>query len=440
MRLALCFLLLASASCARAVEPRGSPSRPPPVEPGSYEVISNTPLKAHLQAGGRTVDVHGQMSVYVHYSPKEALAGRIELRTLSVVFFGVPQEQISGKPFKPKDGSLSFTLPVTQEQRPRFVKYSRDSHVVDDDVAVAAHFTQLDELLPPVTQKGDPEAVGSQDALAPTTVPGRIRLHFALGGAPSELVQEVGKGKISGDADFKELTRNSVRIPGFTVSIPDPDSDVTAGASGQTRVARALCIRPIVLSAGAANDPTGLTLDDDVTQAKELWEKTGAVKLEVRDTVSFANDAFKVLETGQSPTAEVKPLRAEHTDPDCVEVYFVRDFIPTNFNFGATTSSPGTPDAQVIIAEHRAAGMLPDGTVLAHELGHVMGLGHPRFPNGLMKASAGTLMCDAKAGKTRPSKNSEKNLDLIQLNNALGSLQLVPLKLPDCLADCGTCP
>jgi hypothetical protein len=438
------WLSLAAAAMLTVGCSRGAATAPPAraaEEPGSYEVISNAPLEADLQAGGKTVKVRGQMSLYVHYVPSEAAKGQIEVRTLDVTFFDVPQEVLSGRP--PKHGRsaglLSFSLPIGEEPKPRMLKYAGGNHSISGNVEMAAHFTQLDELLPPVRPK---EYDG--DYLVSRTITGHFQLNVLLGGAPPELKREPGRGDFSGTAAFPAFESNGVRIREFTVTIPDPPVQTVSGPAGPTRVVRQMCVQPVSIRTSSSDpDPTGKTLPTLMAKAQMEWQDKAAVRFDVRPVQTVQGTAFKTLMTGQASSEDL--LLNQMDDQHCIEVFFIEDFIPANFYFGANTYAPAQPDAKVIVAEaphdHNGQVLPIDPLVLAHELGHVMGLGHPLRAGGLFKSSNGTLMCAAKAGHARPTNNSLANIE--HISNGLTSLQLQTTTAPpDCAGNpnCGTCP
>jgi hypothetical protein len=78
---------------------------------------------------------------------------------------------------------------------------------------------------------------------------------------------------------------------------------------------------------------------------------------------------------------------------------------------------------------------------LAHELGHVVGIGHPVMPLGLFKASTNTVMCTSSAISSHPERNSADNL--AHVGNPLFTFKLAPKpQPPSCQnsSDCGACP
>jgi hypothetical protein len=417
-----------------------TPARPLQ-EPGSYEVISNAPLEADLQAGGKLVKVRGQMSLYVHYVPSEAARGQIEVRTLDITFFDVPQEALSGRP--PRRGRsmglLSFSLPLEEESKQRWLKYVPGNHSISGDITMAAHFTQLDEVLPAVRPKED-----DGDYLVSRTIPGQFHVNVLLGGAPPELSRRPGQGDFSGTATFPAFASNGVRIPEFKITIPDPPIETLSGPTGPTRVVRQLCLQPVsIKTSDSDTDPTGESLATLLNNAQMQWQEKAAVVFDVQPVRTVKGSTFKTLLTGQ--TGNEDGLLSQVDEQHCIEVFFIEDFIPANFYFGANSYAPAQPDAKVIVAEkprdHNGHVLPLDPLVLAHELGHVMGLGHPLRAGGLFKSSSGTLMCAAKAGHPRPTNNSLANIQ--HLSNGLTSLQLQMTTAPaDCAGNptCGACP
>ena len=173
--------------------------------------------------------------------------------------------------------------------------------------------------------------------------------------------------------------------------------------------------------------------------ANEQWHKADVV-FEVRDWRTLHKSQYKVLQE-----SEEDDLLDEVQVDDCVEVFFVDKFDPSDNHGGGVTFGVGTASTQIISSDENADHGI-DLTHLAHELGHAMALHHPEqgfptatFPN-IFDGSTGTLMCPSGFMNDNPAVNSQDNAD--NINNDLFRFSLKFISPgPDCTddADCGSC-
>ncbi|MEP6844392.1 MAG: DUF4157 domain-containing protein [Panacibacter sp.] len=162
-------------------------------------------------------------------------------------------------------------------------------------------------------------------------------------------------------------------------------------------VARTVNLQPVFIRCGAADpDPTGGSYFDLLTKANEIWSKLG---------VTFTTSSPVIIDdcvskTSGTTNAEQSALGVLHTGPG-VEVVFVDNDIANAG--GASTLSAGN-GSNVVLSDF---GTSP--TLLAHELGHVLGLNHPPA-----NADAGTIMEPSGSHSVaNPERNTLANAGFI---------------------------
>lgn len=395
--------------------------------------VANIPIQGTLEAK-QTASLKGNMSLYFEVSPEQLRAGTINVRQFNIAFFGVPQAAISGREAAVKNGVLGMTTPGGAQ-----IRYDAQTQTAAGEIPVQVHFAQLDELFPPQIIKG---GNGEDDFAVSRTIRGRVKFQIkfteSLGDALSKAGQARGRinAQASAEVEVEPLRDTRYAIGGFRMRIVEAPALVEIGTLLRFEAAQRLCIQPVRIRANA-NDPaqTGAGLAFGMPGANTQWNKADVV-FQVRDWMTVTNAALKVATEGAEETA----IRASVNVDDCIEVFFVENFDPVSLHGGGATWSSGTANAKIITSDGNAVGGI-DFTHLAHELGHVVFMGHPGNAFGMFDPSTNTLMCPSGWRRDNPTRNSRDNA-----NHVANPLFTFALKAvtpgPDCTAsaDCGRCP
>jgi len=141
---------------------------------------------------------------------------------------------------------------------------------------------------------------------------------------------------------------------------------------------RRLTIQPVGFRSTATDaSPSGNTAAAQFATAATVWGKA-CVDLQVASTLLITDAALKT-------SSDLAAIRASHTDadPNVIEVFFVANSLPSIG--GGSAGAIGVASCKPVIAEPNSG----NPVLLAHELGHVLGLLHPGTGTN---SDAGTVM------------------------------------------------
>ncbi|HKR00779.1 MAG TPA: hypothetical protein VJT09_08900 [Pyrinomonadaceae bacterium] len=402
-------------------------------------LVANVPVEARLRTKAAGSSLKGNMSLHLETSADQLKGGTITVRQFNLVFPAAPQAELSGREPKSKVRNDLLGVSIPASEREVQLRYDSRTQTASGEIPVQVHFPQLDELFPPVFVKDPTE----EDFAVSRTQRGSLKLELKFAEPLDRSVASTPRsdkgGRASASASVQlevyPLEDRGIAVPGYRLEL-SPTIRFDIGILVILEVANRLCLQPVRIRNNAADpSPTGAGLAFGMPGATTQWNKAD-VAFTVRDWMTVTNSALKVATSG----AEEDQIRASVNVADCIEVFFVENFSPESLHGGGATWSSGTASAKIISSDGNATFGV-DLTHLAHELGHVISMGHPGSPNGLFDSSRNTLMCPSGWHNDNPKRNSLDNKN--HVSNPLFTFALkVKTPGPDCTnnGDCGSCP
>lgn len=401
---------------------------------GVASMVATVPVEATLQVKSGKLPLKGRVSVLLEVSPAALKRGAITVRQFNLVFPDAPQAAITGKRQNPT-GPLGMSIRPSENAQ---LKYDSKSQTASGEIPVQAHFPQLDELFPPEFVKDDRES----DFAVSRTQRGLLKLELRFAEPPDKALERATKAKAanlvatgSAGIELEPIRDRGISVPGYRVDL-QVRWPFEIGPILWFEVANRLCLQPVRIRSSASDpSPTGLGLAFGMPGANTQWNKADVV-FTVRSWMTVTNSALKVATGG----AEEDSIRASVNVGDCIEVFFVENFSPVSLHGGGATWSSGTANAKIISSDGNATFGV-DLTHLAHEIGHVIFMGHPGNPFGLFDPSTNTLMCPSGWHNDNPKRNSRDNA--LNVANPLFTFALKSISAgTDCNSsgDCGACP
>ena len=434
---------------------RGQQEAPP------FQAVVGHAIRSQVTVNNRSLELVGRLNLHLVASEQELAQNVVRVGGLNLAYFGVPMQPFTGVPQRPlgDDGTgvLSALLPAVQRMQvfhglvPGYaLLYGQWEGVVE--------LSQLGDLQQSMVGVGDQKdavfaAPTQQATIYLLVVLSEEDLKPGRGGGRGDpgILQSVGSSFVA--FATQGLTLNNVRVPPYVVSqqafIPFKFDFTWIPFEAVRRI----CVQPVRIGRIKIEggwpfpffsiDLTGKGFPFGQPGADTQWRK-GDVIFEWRPWKTIWKPAYFTLDIAAGEDAL---LRAEVSDPDCIETFFVDEFDTASTWGGGATFSSGLASAKVISSDDNTEPVCPGGacnrTHLAHELGHVLTLCHPGGGCGvayMAPGTTGTLMCPSGFTADNPRRNSVANEN--NVNNPLFQYLFAPLgPSPDCTnnADCGAC-
>ncbi len=164
---------------------------------------------------------------------------------------------------------------------------------------------------------------------------------------------------------------------------------------------RELTVQPVFLAAATGTPPTGADFYPGLTRANELWGRC-CVEFVAKCPMYVDEQDWRV-----ATEAEARDFKDSRDVSDAVEVFIVEELDPVDLWGGGATFGSGTAAAKVVSTDNQ----LPlNQNHLAHELGHVLGLGHPGdTTDSLVDGCVGSVMEPSGFFADNPGVQCEDN-------------------------------
>jgi len=398
-------------------------------------LIANASVEAKLRVKSGDLPLKGRISMHLETSPDQLKQGVITVRQFNLVFPDAPQAAISGREPKSKERTGPLGMSVPASEKSVRLRYDSQSQTVSGEIPVQVHFPQIDEIYPPEFVKDNRES----DFAVSRTQRGRVKVEIKLAESLDKASARASRrqpARLEGSGSAQIEVESLGDISSYRVELLPARWIIDIGPWIWFESASRLCIQPVRIRSSASDaSPTGAGLAFGTPGANTQWNKADVV-FQVRPWMVVTNAALKVATSG----AEEDTIRASVSVADCIEVFFVQNFDPVSLHGGGATWSSGTANAKIISSDGNATFGV-DLTHLAHELGHVLNMGHPGNPGGLYNASTNTLMCPSGWHNDNPKRNSRDNA--LNVSNPLLVFTLKTISPgPNCNSsgDCGACP
>jgi hypothetical protein len=418
-------------------------------------VLLRQPVQAALTFDERKVDVRGQLTMDIRIDAQDTRGKATfvgEVRNLALALKGIQSESVVSQPVEGMKSLINIGISVMPGTSVP-LRYDQAAKTLEGRMEVLVDLPHTGRFS--VDRRADPLSRPVQTGTLQVTLSLSKGLDSLRTGHRKQL-----SAKIAMELLVREFADPRLRLKPFSGQIiGQPDAQFGRAQSVNTAtnaVYNVICLQPISVTSGPNDtDPAGYQED---AQGNTVRDAMQALQGEIAQVWGIANQAFSGLRAEVRPWAfledgalkvvadeDVLASSFADSDPDCVEIYFVKRIDDRSMN-GAATNGQWAAEAQIIFSDE----VLTRGVNgrLAHELGHVIGIPHTdvaRRGDGY-KGTPNTVACVyAQWDKSHPLRNSAENMSRVSVPPGL---QLAPVveqtrapRNPSCAgtSDCGAC-
>ena len=394
-------------------------------------LVGTQTTDATLTVGRTTTSVKARVSFALSATPTELQKGTLRVIQFNVLGLAVPQRELTGKePRGKKTGPLGFS--ITPGSKPPTLTYDASRPGISGTIEGRVSFPQLEELFPP---KPDPET----DVFTIPTQKAQLEVDLALERPIDVKAASDAVVTLRGRLDYSQTAPADKELMLPWHMLNGRTARALVEVARRFEATRTRCLQPVAIRDDEDDDdPSGAGLEFGLPTADAEWRKAD-IRFSVRPWMFIENAAYRVASEG-----EMDDIHRSVNEDDCIEIFFADAFQPSDNHGGGATYGSGTESAKIVSSDENI-----DGGVnlhhLAHELGHVLSLLHPRDPDPgrawMIEASTGTLMCPSGFELDNPDPNSQENKDAVQNPLLVASLGARGPNV-DCAdsVDCGACP
>lgn len=201
-----------------------------------------------------------------------------------------------------------------------------------------------------------------------------------------------------------------------------------AGGESPIDVVKKLCVQPVFITDPATGATTGKSFWLGRNAMIEQWRKA-AIDLELRTPIIVRAPFYRLDQSLNTSEMGTALWNFSYGDPGgeafqsaCVEIVVV-DQLARETNGepeygGGATIFEDVADVMIVTSDENArdydpnvGGVYGNANHLAHELGHALGISHPRSPRP-RPGTPGTLMCPSGINSDNPPLQSRANVKL----------------------------
>src|SRR5262245_10004509 len=210
---------------------------------GADEPQGNLVLKGDIQAtlvtDKGTTQLRGRVSAHLRASKEDLEKGQVGVRALNVVYFGVPQQDITGqKPRGKETGALGFMVAPDREEQ--FLAYDPLTRRLQGKLAGQLDMPQFADLV----KTPDDEKT---DVILTPTQPAVLAVSLVLG---DKLGLEAGQSTVRQfqgrlDMDLAAEAVTDLQLSGYRIAVRRAQLQVEITWIPFFEVAKRLCIQPV---------------------------------------------------------------------------------------------------------------------------------------------------------------------------------------------------